>query len=442
MTIETKGIPAGSTVVVLGMHRSGTSALTGVLGELGCSLPRDPMSPHPMNPKGFMESDRITALDDDLLNALGSSWFDWRPLPDGWEESAPAQEFRDRALSELGAVYGDTELFVMKDPRICRLVPVWSAVLARAGREPLFVCTHRDPREVAASLDQWAGYDPAYSQLLWLRHVLDAEAATRGRPRTFTSYSRLMRDWLGAVERIAGDLQLEWPQPANAVGDAVETFLDGDLQRTVIDQHTDDGLSPWCLTAFEILERWAASGEIEGDHLTRDRLRKDLDHATPAFVDVVASGREADVRARRFADEIAATQSALESLQVEHAAAQAEQERLARQLGDLRLAHGQLRDDLDRAERERTILRRQASAEMRQRVLESLAELSSAQDSLMERDAQLRALRRQRRRLKSVIDERDQQLTALVQSRSWRITKPVRRMSALMGRTQSRPSGG
>ena len=67
-------------ILVLGMHRSGTSAVAGMLGDLGCRLPSDLMEASPMNPKGFSESTSISMLDDELMERLGSSWFDWRPL--------------------------------------------------------------------------------------------------------------------------------------------------------------------------------------------------------------------------------------------------------------------------------------------------------------------------------------------------------------------------
>ena len=46
-------------ILVLGMHRSGTSALTTALGHLGAVLPRDPMPASADNPGGYQESRAI-----------------------------------------------------------------------------------------------------------------------------------------------------------------------------------------------------------------------------------------------------------------------------------------------------------------------------------------------------------------------------------------------
>src|SRR5689334_22437193 len=67
-------------LVVLGMHRSGTSLLAGVLGLLGASLPKHMMPPNGANPKGFFEAQKIVGLHDNMLSAMKSSWIDFRRL--------------------------------------------------------------------------------------------------------------------------------------------------------------------------------------------------------------------------------------------------------------------------------------------------------------------------------------------------------------------------
>jgi len=64
---------------------------------------------------------------------------------------------------------------VIKDPRICRLVPLWTSVLERIGVEAVFLIAFRNPIEVAESLKVRDGFHPAKSLLMWLRHVIDAE---------------------------------------------------------------------------------------------------------------------------------------------------------------------------------------------------------------------------------------------------------------------------
>src|SRR5690242_20012263 len=85
-------------VLVLGMHRSGTSALTRMLNLLGCALPDELLGANYSNPEGHWESQRAIAINDALLIALGRSWDDIRELPADWlrrpETEAARQQIR------------------------------------------------------------------------------------------------------------------------------------------------------------------------------------------------------------------------------------------------------------------------------------------------------------------------------------------------------------
>lgn len=77
-------------IIVLGMHRGGTSALTGALGMLGMRLPDSLMPPTTDNPKGYFESVQIYAIHERLLAAAGTSWSGIEGLPADWFHSAQA----------------------------------------------------------------------------------------------------------------------------------------------------------------------------------------------------------------------------------------------------------------------------------------------------------------------------------------------------------------
>ena len=78
---------ASEVLVVLGMHRSGTSALTGLLGLLGVDLGSKLMNaPAAENPKGFWEHTGILDIQQSILVVHGSDWDDPRPLPERWCE--------------------------------------------------------------------------------------------------------------------------------------------------------------------------------------------------------------------------------------------------------------------------------------------------------------------------------------------------------------------
>jgi hypothetical protein len=123
-------------VVVLGMHRSGTSALARVLNLLGCALPETLMATNAANTAGYWESDVLVNFNDELLNAAGTEWQDWLPVNPGFSKSPAYPSFIKRAGQLLRQEFGDSPLFVLKDPRNCRLVPFWLEVLGAAAAQP------------------------------------------------------------------------------------------------------------------------------------------------------------------------------------------------------------------------------------------------------------------------------------------------------------------
>jgi len=134
-------------LLVLGMHRSGTSALTRIIGHLGASLPLDPMPETADNPCGYWESRSIARFNNRLFESAGTRWNDDAALPDAWFADPARMADEEEAATLLATAFGDAKLFVLKDPRVCRLLPLWRNVLARGGIEPCAVVALRDPLE-------------------------------------------------------------------------------------------------------------------------------------------------------------------------------------------------------------------------------------------------------------------------------------------------------
>ena len=208
------------------MHRSGTSAVTRLLNLLGADLPSKLMPPIPdNNPLGFWESQEIAQIHDELLASAGSSWDDVAAFPRKWFASDVAKSFQDQVVEILRAHFAASRLFVIKDPRICRLVPFWRTALNEFGAEPHYVISVRNPLEVAASLKSRDGFLPAKSLLLWLRHLLEAEKETRGQKRSFVRYAQLLRNWRETAATISGNLEISWPRTSYEAGVEIEMFL-------------------------------------------------------------------------------------------------------------------------------------------------------------------------------------------------------------------------
>ncbi|WP_411837998.1 sulfotransferase [Paracoccus sp. ME4] len=323
-----------TALIVLGMHRSGTSALAGVLGQLGVTLPADLMDAAEMNAKGFFESNRITGLNERLLAKAGFTWWDPRRFPAAWFDGPDAEALLEEAVAALQDDYGDAPLFVIKDPRICRLMPFWLRALERFGARVRIVHTHRGPWDVAASLTRWADYETEFGLLLWARHVLDAEAESRGLPRSFTSYDALMGDWRAVVEGIAADLALDWPRaPAEAAAD-IDDFLSRDLQhfRAASPTGPDGQVLPPMLARIEaILQAWTEGGDPAAGQDGLDRLRAAMDATGPLFDPLALRS----VHRAREVREATARMTRMQAAQVEAAArAVADREALTARIAD------------------------------------------------------------------------------------------------------------
>ena len=287
---------AKTAVLVAGMHRSGTSALARVLNFMGCALPGTLLEPNFANEAGYWESEPVVRLNDDILASAGSAWDDWQAFDPAWYASPIAGEFRERALEVLEGEYGRGRLFVLKDPRMCRMLPFWIEAARSFGADPLVVVPVRNPLDVAASLEARDGIDPSVGYLMWLRNVLDAEAASREVRRGWVRYERLLSDPLPSVDRLGVDLGVSWPR-RSSIDAELETreFLSPGLRHhrsEDADLAAGPMLSRWAAASFEILDRWARGRVRKADTPALNRIRSVLDEAAPVFGRVVSMGRK------------------------------------------------------------------------------------------------------------------------------------------------------
>ena len=224
-------------LLIVGMHRGGTSSLAGALSKLGVELGSSLMPAREgENERGYFEHLQIYDVHVGLLRKLGYSWDDIRPLPESALLAPAVDPFRGRLREILGGDFGDSPLWGVKDPRLCKLIPFWTDLLERLGRSPAFVVVTRHPQEVAASLRRRDGFSGEKSGLLWLDHLLTAERSTRGRPRVFLAFSDLLADPVRTLRRAGDVLQLDWPRtPQDAATDLAE-FLAPSLRHHVASQ--------------------------------------------------------------------------------------------------------------------------------------------------------------------------------------------------------------
>jgi hypothetical protein len=198
-------------ILVLGVARSGTSVLTHILNVLGARLPDELLGAGQGNPLGHWEPMGLLELNEEILRSVGRTWYDPRPIPLGWFRSKAAYAFQERIRQEIASSYGDAPLILIKEPRICRLAPLYLDALDVLGIEPFVILPIRHPAEVIRSVLERDGGDTRTHELRWLRHLLESEEASRFCRRTWTSFDRVLGNWSGTAKSIAEALGITWP---------------------------------------------------------------------------------------------------------------------------------------------------------------------------------------------------------------------------------------
>lgn len=222
--------PKQVCIFVLGMHRSGTSALTRCLNLLGMDLGSHLLSPEKMNAKGFWEHADVVRINDTLLHSYGTYWHSLDPLPSGWLQGEAAAVAREEIRALVKRDFANVPLWGIKDPRMCRLAPLWLEVLQEMQVPTTAVFMTRSPLEVAGSLERTHGLNTSFGVASWMQHLAEAEIATRKIARTMVDYDRLLADPVGVLADIGGALDISWPLPLEDRLDAIHSFLDNGLR--------------------------------------------------------------------------------------------------------------------------------------------------------------------------------------------------------------------
>jgi glycosyltransferase involved in cell wall biosynthesis/GT2 family glycosyltransferase/SAM-dependent methyltransferase len=326
---------AKTALLVLGVHRSGTSAFTRVLNLLGADLPSHLLPETPNNPRGFWESAEVVNIHEEILATAATSWDDWRRFNPAWYESPLAKIYKARLLSWLARDFGASAFFVIKDPRMCRLVPLWRDTLREFGAQVKAVIPIRNPVEVAASLESRDGFTPVKSYLIWLRHMLDALRDSAGLPRCVVSYDALLSDWRLTTTRIARCLDVTWPRSSAAVDSQIDDFLSARDRHHVVEGGEWLGrpeIADWVKRGYRELLAMTAHGDSQSAQTALDALAVEFDAAIDVFGPVLKEGKEtavlAEVRRESVAREVDRQrawqtvkeyQDAITALQAEHA---------------------------------------------------------------------------------------------------------------------------
>ncbi|MDH0287768.1 hypothetical protein N7414_01485 [Pseudomonas sp. GD04087] len=421
-------------IVVLGMHRSGTSVLSAALECLGVHFGHRLLGPRDDNPKGFWEdedfvelNERLFVMGGSLSSALGFDLEKVRGSPD-----YPAMYRRMKTL--LRARLDEAPLFGLKDPRMPRLIALWGEALGEMGVEVAFVLPLRNPLSVAASLGKRDAFPTSKSLLLWYEHMVQGLHYAAPREMVVVDYDAFMDEPREALLRLSERLRLDFDD--RRFEGFVRGILSEDLRHSRFSdadllQH-EDGF-PALIRLYGMLkclsqDKYSTSSEI---------ALAEIRQANGAFADIWPLLRrcgELDVELWRGAQHLEATQKysvhrekqlSTWIASLESTVRDVEQARLNEQVRQRDHLHGQ---ETSFAAREAELL---AWISTLENTVQSGEEQRRANQVWFDGQLQAEILQRdhaliQLQRLQAEIDQRDQLLCQLQGSLSWRLTRPLR----------------
>ncbi len=385
-------------IVVLGMHRSGTSAVTRGLQVMGVELGDRLIPPiEGNNSKGFWEDPDLNTLDVEMLAALDSDWFHLTPIEAKDVEALRNQGYFLRAVELLRQKVGSVAVFGFKDPRVAKLLPFWKEVFNYCNVNVNYVLAIRHPLSVVKSLAKRDGIAEGQSYLLWLGHVITALIGSTGDKRVLVDYDRLMQSPDAELMRISKCIDLEI-DPAKLQSYKTE-FLDQGLRHTVFepdDLLLDNACPPIVREVYDALL------DVASDKVTFDdqALQNKQSRWSDEFDRLKSPLMLVD---RLSKQKLIATQAVTERDGQIASMSQAVAERDG-QIASLSQAA---------AERDGQI------ASMSQAVAERDGQIASLSQAAAERDGQIASLNQ-------AVTERDGQIAALHNSTSWRMMRPLR----------------
>jgi hypothetical protein len=222
-------------IIVTGMHRSGTSCITGLLEKCGLSLGTNyPLLNEPRfdNRKGHFENRGAIALNETILQTAGGTWCN--------PPSAEAVELAGKKLGSYITRFAETfngDLF--KDPRTCLTMPVWRKYCPDISAVVFCV---RHPIAVAGSLKSRNNIPVGQGLILWYEYNLRCIEALQDLPCFIVDYDNLNRNFEFEIYNLCRHLGLKL--------DLVELrsrtlgFFSGDLNHNDVSSAGIDGLLP------------------------------------------------------------------------------------------------------------------------------------------------------------------------------------------------------
>ena len=251
--------------VVMGMHRSGTSMMNGLMSKMGCYVgtPEELGDiENIVNPKGYFERLDVHDLCEAVINTMGLQWFqahhikkDTMPKP-----ILKGSNFKfNKIVNTLNDI---SDCWSIKNPRLSSLMPLWIDLLD----DPIFIHVFRNPLEVAKSIHKRNNFPIDFCLNLWEVNVLDCLHNTIGK----RNFKIMHRDLIFKPYETVGALYENLKPHITSKNfhapskEDIEDFVEVSLYRNRDDKNEmAEHLSPSQRTLWDFIENFEFTEELE-----------------------------------------------------------------------------------------------------------------------------------------------------------------------------------
>lgn len=267
---------ADSVVLVVGVHRSGSSAWTRGLQAIGFGLGENLMPPvADNNERGFFEDLDFNRMNDKVLRKLGSAWHRLDRFNESSMSGAHLYQERLEAFQMVAEKVAKPGRFAFKDPRSAILLPFWKNVLGDLSCDLRYVVPLRSPLDVALSLNRRDGFEIERGVHLWARYMVATVAQMVGEHFVVGAYDNLIADPAGQLARVADALGVPIdPDMKEALTIFSEDFLDEGLRHSVTgsgELRRSGVVPPYVVDLYEMLSDLAQSAHGQQVEIDQER---------------------------------------------------------------------------------------------------------------------------------------------------------------------------
>jgi len=369
-------------ICIIGMHRSGTSTISRAVNLLGAYLgeERDMMKPRADNPEGFWERQDIANLDDKILAAYKKDWDCLVPQPEGWHKSEEAAPLRAEVKALLATHFSGKPLWAWKDPRTTVVFEIWKEAVAELGAALACLVVVRNPLDVARSHQKRDGFSLEKGFGVWFNYNLAALRSTADVKRSFISYDSFLADWEGELKRCAAEIDVPWPEDDTELKARMNEFIKPGLR------HSLSGLN-------ELKESGAPRPVIELHSLLEDAL-------LPGFAPDGSFNKRLAALSAEFNDYATIFKMDMEALW-EH-----------------RRTVPALNAEIHRLNQEKARIMEEMNRQLEEKENERRRQVEEKERHIEAREG--------------IIEDRNRQIELLLNSMSWKITAPLRKVVGML----------